>query len=97
MRIGHHSPLEEMFQEKTKEICASEVATAMTTERLKEICESIYYLSTEQWKIASKRWDRLSLKEVESAKTLEDLKIAQSRSRQYSQAWYIVKKKLLGQ
>jgi hypothetical protein len=77
--------------EKTEVIFMAAVNNATTIEELKEVSKGNYKASG---KVADKKWDRLSLKEVEAATTDKELKIAKERSRDYSQAWHIATKKL---
>jgi hypothetical protein len=85
------SPIAKEVTEKCEVIFMTAANTATTIEDLREISKSNYKSSG---KVANKKWDRLSLKEVEAATTDEEVKIAKERSRDYSQAWHIACKRL---
>ena len=77
--------------EKCEVIFMAAANAAKSIEELREVSEGNYKASG---KVADKKWDRLSLKEVEAAITDEELKVAKERSRDYSQAWHIASKRL---
>ena len=84
-------PIAQEITERCEAIFMEAVNTVTTIEELKEIAEDNYKTSG---KAANKKWDRLSLKEVEVTTTDDELKIAKERSRVCSQAWNIASKRL---